>query len=179
MYIKKILSIFLIGVLLFNVFIPKNQEIKSNFIVALNCVVNTVETNFYDRYSNVVMSVISSILSNFNIETIAEAQLSKQQSQKTDNNIPVPVNTSADSCVIMQSSTGSQIETLKANISYLIYETTNKLYNVYENIKVNGSKEISTMGILFFILFSILVVRIKDTIAVILNKKYRMLNRLA
>jgi len=178
-YLKKILSIFLMSVLLFNIFIPKSQEIRSSFISALNCVVSTVQTNFYDEYSNVVMSVVNSILSNFNISTLAEAQLSKQKTQQKDGESSTPVNTSADNAIIIQTGTSSQIETLNLNLSYLIYESKNKLYNVCGNIGVNFGNIATNMGILFFVLFAILVVRIKDTIAVILNKKYRKLNRLA
>ena len=178
-YLKKILSIFLMSVLLFNIFIPKSQEIRSSFISALNCVVSTVQTNFYDEYSNVVMSVVNSILSNFNIEMIAEAQLSEQQAQQKDGESSTPVNTSADNAIIIQTGTSNQIETLNLNLSYLIYESKNKLYDVCGNIGVNFGNRATNMGILFFVLFAILVVRIKDTIAVILNKKYRKLNRLA
>ena len=177
--VKKILSIFLISIFLFNGFIPKSLELKNNFISALNCVVNTVETNFYDQYSKIVMSVINCVLGSFNITTLAEAQLSKQQTQKNDNKSSSPVNTSEDNCVILQNNTNSQIETIKANLVYLVYESTNKLYNIYDAVKVSKNAEAANMGILFFILFSILVVRIKDTIAIILNKKYRILNRLA
>ena len=178
--LKKILSIFLIAVLLFGSFIPKNQEFKNNFVSALNCAVNTVQTNFYDQYSNVVMSVINNILTNLNIAELAGTQAIQTQNQKQENNKQIPVNnTSSDNAITIQNSTNGQIQTLKANLSYLVYETINKLYNICESIKTSSSKETSTMGILFFILFSILVVRIKDTIAVILNKKYGILNRLA
>ena len=162
----------MIGVLLFSGFVPKNQEIKNNFISAISCAANTVQTNFYDQYSNVVMSVIGNILNSLNIAELAGTQVIKTESQKTENNKQIPVNnTSSDNAVTIQNSTNSQIQTLKVNLSYLVYETTNKLYNFYEAIEINGSKETSTMGILFFILFSILVVRIKDTIAIILNNK--------
>ena len=178
--LKKILSIFLIAVLLFGSFIPKNQEFKNNFVSALNCAVNTVQTNFYDQYSNVVMSVINNILTNLNIAELAGTQAIQTQNQKQENNKQIPVNnTSSDNAITIQNSTNGQIQTLKANLSYLVYETINKLYNICESIKTSSSKETSTMGILFFILFSILVVRIKDTIAVILNNKNRILNRLA
>jgi len=177
--LQKLVAVFVFVMVLLNSFIPKNQEIKSNFMSAFNCAVNTVQTNFYDEYSNVVMSVINSILSNFNIEMIAEAQLSEQQAQQKDGESSTPVNTSADNAIIIQTGTSNQIETLNLNLSYLIYESKNKLYDVCGNIGVNFGNRATNMGILFFVLFAILVVRIKDTIAVILNKKYRKLNRLA
>ena len=171
-FIKKMLSVFLVAVLLLSGFVPKNREFKNNFMSALNCAVNTVQTNFYDQYSNVVMSVINNILTNFNIAELAGTQVIKTETQKQESDKQFPANnTSSDSAVIVQSSANGQVQTLKANLGYLVYETTNKLYNLCESIKVIGNKETSTMGILFFILFSVLVVRIKDTIAVVLNNK--------
>ena len=118
------------------------------------------------------MSVINSILSNLNVAELAGTQAIQAQTQKKENNKQVPVNTSSDNAILITNNINNQssLNILKANLSYLVYETTNKLYNICESIKTSSSKETSTMGILFFILFSILVIRIKDTIAVLNNK---------
>ncbi len=173
---KKMFIVFLISVLSFSTLIPKNQEFRDNFISALNCAVNTIETNFYDQYSATVMSAVNYVMNSFNIETLAEMQLTKQQAQNKDNKSQTPVNTSSDNGVIMQDNTNNQIETIKASL----YGTVNRFYDFYESIKINSDTEAQNIGILFFILFSILIVRTKDIIAVSLNNIYKnkMLNRL-
>ncbi len=167
--LKKMISVFLVSALLFGGFIPKNQEFKDNFISALNCVANTIETNFYDQYSKVVMSSIKYISNIANIKTLAEIQLVKQQTQKKDNKTQVPVNTSADAGIIIQNDTNNQNEILKINL----YGITNEIYNLCESIKINSNRGVLNIGILLFILFSILIVKIKDTVEMLLNNKYR------
>jgi hypothetical protein len=65
-----------------------------------------------------------------------------------------------------------ELNVIKGEVSNIGYVALNDLNILYKNIKINCEKSASTVGILFFILFSILVVRIKDTIAsIIINKK--------
>lgn len=175
---QKLVVVFVLFLFLLNNFIPKGLELKNSFMLALNCAVNTMEVNFVDKYNSVVNIAVKNIFNTLNIQYLSQTETVNNKENKSDNTSQVPVNTSADNCIIMQNNINDQMETLKANLNYLVYESTNKLYTLYESIKISCNKETSTMGILFFILFSILVVRIKDTIAVILNK-YRILNRLA
>jgi len=170
---QKLVVVFVLIMVLFNNLVPKNFELKNNFFSALNCVVGSMEYNFLDKY----VTVVNNILINLNIIKLAGTQVISTGTQKQEKDKQFPVNTSADSGIIIQNSI-NQIEILKANLSCLIYEMTNKLYNIYGSIKIICNKEMSNVGILFFILFSILVVRIKDTIAV-LNNKIIVRNRLA
>jgi len=179
---KKLICVFLTLFFLFSTVVPKTQEFKNSFFTVLNCAVNNIiKVNFYEEYLKTITGIMDYVSDISDVSDMVQSVLAKTSSSKTDNNNNnnIPINTSEDNEVIIQNSTNNQIETLKANLSYLIYETTNKLYNICESVKTNTGNQTSNMGILFFILFSILVVRIKDTIAVILNKKYKILNRLA
>ena len=130
----------------------------------------------HEEYLKAITGIMDYVLDISDVSDIAQPILTKTSNSKTDNN-NIPTNISEDNEVIIQN-TNNQIETFKANLSYLIYETTNKLYNIYESIKINIGNRTLSVGILFFILFSILVVRIKDTIALIFSID-RKLNRLA
>ena len=174
---KKLICIFLMLFFLFGTIVPKTQEFKNSFFTVLNCAVNNIiKMNFHEEYLKAITGIMDYVLDISDVSDIAQPILTKTSNSKTDNN-NIPTNISEDNEVIIQN-TNNQIETLKANLSYLIYETTNKLYNIYESIKINIGNRTLSVGILFFILFSILVVRIKDTIALIFSID-RKLNRLA
>ena len=179
-YLKKILVLFLILTFLFNGFIPKNSELKNSFVTAVTCVLNTIETNFYDKYSSIVTSVISDILVDFDIVEVSETQLSNKQNKNEDNQTSVPITSSEDNeIIITQTNTTNQTQLFRTNFFNLIYEIVRDVGGGGGNLSVNisSNKIIPDVGILFFILFSILVVRIKDTIAV-LNNKRMVKNRL-
>jgi len=178
--LKKLFSVFLIVMLLFGCIVPKSQEFKVDFIAALSCNVKIIQTNFYEKVLDAEMSVVNSVLNVFNAE---EIQLTKNQNKKKDNDKDQtqPVNTSADNGIIIERNTNNQsgINVLKAKTLNVVYSYSKDLNILYGNLKINCNFLLNDIGILFFILFSILVVRIKDTIAVVLNNKYIISNRLA
>ena len=169
----------------FNGFVPKSAEFKSNFMQAINCAVET-QTNFFDKYAGSVVSVTNGIANNI-IGALNAAGLSgekisnKKQATDKDEHKSEPVNTSADNCIITGNNTNNQSEVnvLKVKTANAIYSYNESLNIMYGNLKINCDDLSGSMGILFFILFSILVVRIKDTIAVLLNNnKNTVINRL-
>ena len=180
------LSIFLIVAILFNGFIPKSAEFKNNFIEAINCAVAT-QTNFIDKYAesvvNVTNGIASNILSALNKAGLAGENINK--ADKTTNNKDEqktePINTSADNGIIIKSNTNNSttINLLKEKVTGLAYSNVYNGANLYGDTGVVRSNAATQTGILFFILFAILVVRIKDTIAVLYNNNRNIvINRL-
>jgi len=182
--LKKMLSIFLVTAIFFNVFVPKNLEFKSNFIAAAKCAIVT-HTNFYDKYAEAVVTVTNGIAKNIlnvlNKAGIFEEEISKanQAAEKQNKQKSEPVNTSADNCIITEKNTNNQneINILKAKAANAMSFNVEDLNIMYSNLKISREELTNNIGILFFILFSILVVRIKDTIALNNNKNIRI-NRL-
>jgi len=176
--LKKMLSIFLIAAIFFNGFVPKSTEFKSNFIAAAKCAIVT-HTNFYDKYAETVVMVTNGIakdiLNVLNKAGIFEEEVSKaNQAEKQDKRKSEPVNTSADNCIITENNTNNQneINILKAKAANAMSFNVEYFNIMYNNLKISSEYLTNNIGILFFILFSILVVRIKDTIAsIIINKK--------
>ena len=172
-YLKKMLSIFLIATIFFNGFVPKSTEFKSNFIVAAKCAIVT-HTNFYDKYAETVVTVTNGIakdiLKVLNKAGIFEEEISKaNQAEKQDKRKSEPVNTSADNCIITENNTNNQNEIMKAKAANTMSFNVEDVNIKYSNLKISSEELTNNIGILFFILFSILVVRIKDTIAVLYN----------
>jgi hypothetical protein len=173
--LKKMFSIFLVAAIFFNGFIPKSAEFKNNFIEAINCAVST-QTNFIDKYAESVVSVTngiaSNILSALNKAGLTEEKISKaNKATNSDKQKTEPVNTSADNGIIIKSNTNNSItlNLLKTKVSGLAYSKVYNETNLYSNTGVVRTKGTAETGIFFFILFAILVVRIKDTIAVLYN----------
>ena len=172
--LQKLIAFFVLIVILLNNFIPKTQEFKADFIAALSCNVKIIQTNFYEKYLDMEMSVINSVLNVFDNEEVQVTKLTKNQNEKENSkdNQTQPINTSADNGILTENNTNNQseINVLKAKSINAIYSFSNKDLNImYGNLKINCNFLLNDIGILFFILFSILVVRIKDTIAVVLN----------
>jgi hypothetical protein len=138
------------------------------------------QTNFYDKYAESVVNVTNGIASNI-IGALSKAGLceqkignekeqaatNKKQNKKTD-----PINTSTENGIIIENNISSEntINVLKAKTTGLAYTNIEKQQLQYYNEGlINSNSKANNLGILFFILFSILVVRIKDTIAVLYN----------
>ena len=175
--LKKMFAIFLVAAIFFNGFVPKSSEFKSNFLAAINCAVAT-QTDFFEKYSDTVVMVTTvvaeNILKTLNIEELMEGKIDGQNQKGEKGNKPEPVNTSADNCIITEKNTNNQneINILKAKAANAMSFNVEDLNIMYSNLKISSEYLTKNIGILFFILFSILVVRIKDTIAnIIINKK--------
>ena len=183
--VKNIFYIFLVTAIFFNGFVPKSTEFKSNFIAAAKCAIVT-HTNFYDKYAQTVVTVTNGIakdiLKVLNKAGIFEEEISKaNQAAKQDKQKSEPVNTSADNCIITGNNTNNQneINVLKAKTANTMYFKVEDLNIMYSNLKISSEELTNNIGILFFILFSVLVVRIKETIAVLYNNnKIVGINRL-
>ena len=175
--LKKMLSIFLVAAIFFNGFIPKSAEFKNNLKEAINCAVET-QTNFLDKYADSVVSVTNGIASNIlsvlNKSGLVEEQISKtNKATNKDEQKSEPINTSAESGIIIESNTNNStaLNLLKEKVNGLAYSNVYNEANLYGDTGVVRPNEITNTGILFFILFAILVVRIKDTIAVLYNNR--------
>ena len=184
---KKMLSIFLIAAIFFNGFIPKSAEFKNNFVEAINCAVAT-QTIFIDKYAESVVSVTNGIASNIvnvlNKAGLCEQKISNEKEQAATNNKQnkktEPINTSTENGIIVESNTNNSttLNLLKEKASGLAYSNVYNGANLYSDMEVVRPNEKTNTGILFFILFAILVVRIKDTIAVINNNRNIGISRL-
>ena len=185
---KKMLSIFLVAAIFFNGFIPKSSEFKSNFKEAIKCAVET-QTNFLDKYADSVVSVTNGIAGNvlnaLNVAGLCEQKISKEKEQTATNSKQdrktEPINTSTESGIIIESNTNNvnAVKLLKSKTEGLSYTQVNNKQLQYYSEEIISSRSLSNdIGILFFILFGILVVRIKDTIAVLYNNRNIVINRL-
>ena len=177
---KKTVAMFLMLSLVFNVVIPKTQELKENFILAINCVAEMAQTNFYDKYVesavNLTNGIAGNILNVLNKAGLSVEKISSEKEQAATNNKQdkktEPINTSTESGIIVENNISSEntINILKAKTMGLAYTNIDAgQLQYYNEEQTNSNSKANNIGILFFILFSILVVRIKDTIAVIYN----------
>jgi hypothetical protein len=167
-----------------NVVIPKSAQLKESFVAAINCAVET-QTNFLDKYAESVVNVTNGIASNIigalNVVGLSGEKISTdKKATNKDEQKAEPINTSADNCIITGNNINNQseINELKTKITGLTYTKINdetNLYFITEVVHTNGTTD---TGILFFILFAILVVRIKDTIAVLYNSRNIVISRL-
>jgi len=170
--VKKIFAIFLIAIIFFNGFVPKSLEFKSNFKEAINCAVET-QTNFLDKYAervvNVTNGIASNILSALNMAGLAGGKINRQADSKQKDTSPI--NTSNDNGIIIKNNVNNSttLNLLKTKATELAYSKIDNETNLYNDIGVVRTRGTTETGILFFILFAILVVRIKDTIAVLYN----------
>ena len=176
---KKTISMFLMLAIIFNVVIPKAEWLKNNFAIALNCVCE-VQTNFYDKYAdsvvNVTNGIASSIINVLNKAGLCGEKISNKKEEATKNkqNKQEPINTSAENGIIIENNISNEntINLLKSKTTGLAYtQNINEQIQYYNEGLVGSNDKANNIGILFFILFSILVVRIKDTIALIINNK--------
>ena len=183
--LKKLVTIFLMVSLCLNVVIPKSEQLKGSFVAAISCAVE-VQTNFLDKYAVSVVNVTNGIASNI-LVALNKAGLSGEninKADKTTNNKDEqktePINTSTDSCIITEniSSNTNTINLLKTKMTGLAYTNSANERNLYFSTEVVYANSATETGILFFILFAILVVRIKDTIAVLYNNKNIGISRL-
>jgi len=168
--IKKMLCVFLVGVMFFNGFIPKSQESKSDFFSAINCVIHTALFEVFSQCNEVVMLVSNRVTDELLKLFKAQAGSTKPQNkEESDNQTPVPVNTSSDSGIITQRTITEQTQfnIIKTTVVYISYVAINKLYRLYNNIKVEPSDSRATMMfMLLMILFGIYTTRIKDVIRI-------------
>jgi hypothetical protein len=162
------LCIFLVGIMFLNGFVPKSQESKSNFFVALNCVIHTAMFEVFSQCNEVVMLISNKITEELFKLFTADAGTTKPQSKEESNNqTPVPVNTSADSGIITERTVTEQTQfnIIKTTVVYISFIVINKLYRLYNNVKVDPNNSSATMlFMLLMILFGIYTIRIKDVI---------------
>ena len=184
-FFKKSVVVFFALMLCFNGFIPKNQNFKDVFIKAFKCAVGSVEFDFVDGYakriSGVTKTIATDVLNALKSAGLAQPRISKDNS-KTDTE-SVPVNTPANNAMLTQRSISvsslSNFTKTKLIYSYSVNMSVNALYILYNNMKVNCDSVPIDVGILYFILFSIFVVKIKDVINNIRNNKiYYIADRL-
>ncbi len=166
--IKKTICVFLMCTMFFNGFVPKSQEGKSDFFVALNCVIHTAFFEVFSQCNEAVAVMSNKIVDELFKLFTAEAGTTKPQDKEESNNqTPVPVNTSADSGIITQRTTTEQVQfnIVKTKALYISYIVINKLYRLYNNVKVDPNSSSATMlFMLLMILFGIYTIRIKDVI---------------
>lgn len=184
-FFKKSVVVFFALILSVNDFIPKNQNFKDVLVRAFNCAVSTAEFNFIDGYvgriSGVTNTIAANVLKSLKSAGLTQPQISKNNN-KTDNE-SVPINESANNAVLSQRSINiaSSTSFLKTKLinSYSINMSVSALYILYNNMKVHCDNIPIDVGILYFILFSIFVVKIKDVINNIRNSKiYYIADRL-
>lgn len=173
---KKFISVLLIGIMLFNGFVPKSQEVKNSFFIALSIAVNSVVFDVFNQCTE-TMTVVSNKIAQdlFELFTAQTGTTKPQDKQNTDNQQPVPVNTSADSGIVSERnfSEQSQFNVVKTNINYISFIAVNDLFRLYNNVKIyDNSENIAALFMLLILLFSIYTSRIKDVINNILKIKY-------
>lgn len=166
--IKKMLCIFLVGTMFLNGFIPKSQESKSNFFAAIDCVIHTAMFEMFSQCNEAIMLISDKVANELLKMFVAESGTTKPQSKEESNNqTPVPVNTSADSGIITERTVTEQTQfnIIKTTVAYISFIVVNKLYRLYNNVKVDPNNSSATMlFMLLMILFGIYTIRIKDVI---------------
>lgn len=174
-FTKKILCVFLIGIMLFNGFVPKSQEVKNNFFIALSCVVHSAVFEVFSQCTE-TMTVISNKIAHdlFELFMAQTGSTKSQNEQNSDKQQPVPANTSTDSGIINERnfSEQSQFNIVKTTVSYVSYIAVNDLFRLYNNIKVYDDGNFFALFVLLILLFAIYTTRIKDVIKNILKIKY-------
>ena len=171
---KKVIVFFVLFVFLLNGFVPKGQEFKESLIESFNCAVSAVENNFLDEYTNAAMSIINNIMQKVCIAVGISGTVSKQEEQGAGGKESVPINNSSEELIIREKvRTDSGTNYAKIKMLEINNFVNDKVSGIYSSM-INREGIISGMGILFFILFSIVVIRIKDVMDNnIIKKEYK------
>jgi hypothetical protein len=171
---KKVIVFFVLFVFLLNGFVPKGQEFKESLIESFNCAVSAVENNFLDEYTNAAMSIINNIMQKVCIAVGISGKVSKQEEQGAGSKESVPINNSSEELIIREKiRTDSVTNYAKIKMLEMNNFVNDKVSGIYSSM-INREGIISGMGILFFILFSIVVIRIKDVMDNnIIKKEYK------
>ena len=166
------LAVFVAFIMFFNGFVPKSAEVKNNFVMALTCVVHSAMFEVFSQCTEAV-TVMSNKLAHELIELItAETGSTKPvDNKKSDDQQPVPVNTSADSGIVTERNftEQAQFNIVKTTVTYISFIAVNDLFRLYNNVKVFDDNVMATVFMLLIILFAIYTIRIKDVINNIKN----------
>ena len=177
--IKRMLSVFLALAILFNVSITKNHEFKDKFLLAFGCAVSTIDFTVFNEYTNVILNTVNNIMQSLMPVVITKTKIKKENNNKNDNK-PVPVNSSSDEVIITK-----KISEISGTLNFVNTKATDSVYGVisqnnmlYRHVLISSENIILNVGILFFILFSIFIVRKRDEIVKNILKRIEE-NRLA
>lgn len=172
---RKVLAVFIVFVMFFNGFIPKSSEVKNNFFIALGCVVHSAVFEVFSQCNQTITIISNKIAQDlFELITAQTGSTKPVDEENSNNQPPVPANTSADSGIITERmvSDQSQFNLVKTTVSYISFIAVNDLFILYNNIKVYDDSIPIALFMLFVLLFSIYTTRIKDVINNILKIKY-------
>ena len=168
---KKVLAVFIVFVMFFNGFVPKSSEVKNNFFMALSCVVHSTVFEVFSQCTETITVISNKIAHDlFELFTAQTGSTKPVDEENSNNQNPVPANTSADSGIVSEKSFSEQhqFNIVKTTISYVSYIAINDLFRLYNNVKVFDNTE-ATIFMLLIVLFAIYTVRIKDVINNIKN----------
>jgi hypothetical protein len=161
---QKFIALFVLFVILLNSFVPRNQEIRKNFMESFNCAVSAIECNFFDEYTKAIMGIVNNIMHNLLMTVDIKEMVSEQDKQGKEQKEEIPVNSSSEEMVIRERTEGANVfgYNIRLGTGYFSSMQIKDLSVEYDNIKGYSDKLVSSIGILFFILFGIIVIRIKD-----------------
>ncbi len=177
-YLKRIICVFLVFAIFFNISVTKNCEFKNKFLVALNCAVNTIESTVFNEYTNALMRTITGAVQDLSV--IIQETLANENNSNNNNPIPASTNNSNSDVILTKRINDSYntISFIKTNLLYLAYNVVEQGNILYKYIILNCKKVSDNIGIILFILFSIFIVRRKDEISKNILK-VKVENRLA
>lgn len=168
---RKMLAVLIVFIMFLNGFVPKSYEVKNNFFMALGCVVHSA---IFDVFSqcNQTMIVISNKIAQelFELFTAQTGSTKPVENENSNNQQPVPVNTSSDSGIVTERNVTdhSQFNVAKTTVTYVSFIAINDLFRLYNNIKVYDGA-VAALFKLLLVLFAIYTIRIKDVINNIKN----------
>ena len=180
--IKKLLSVrvmrttltmVIFASMIINGFVPKSIETKENIVAIMGAVVNNVIIETFKNCTDTLTVMSNKITKDLYRylrlgETGTQAPINGGQSKEE-----TPVNTSSDSGIEVESREYKEIIGYSEEEGVILIsegKITERLYRLYNNVKVYCSIE-RTMVVLFFILFVVVIRNRKEEVAVIKTRE--------
>ena len=158
----------LVGILLFcmivNGFVPRSIESKESLFVVMSAVVSNAVVEVFNECRDtltVMSNKITKDLYKFLMLGEVGAEAANKGEEKKE---PMPINTSSDNGIVLERYDYEQIvsyKTEKGKIIIAVGKIEEELYRLYNNVKVYCSEVSGKVGIVFFLLFVIVIRRRK------------------
>jgi len=173
---RKTLVAFVFLCMLVNGFTPKSAEGRNSLFVVLASAMQNAVVEVFVSCNEALTSISNKISSNIYSMIMSEGLETRVPLKTEDNNGTDPVNTTSDNGLMTERRAEDKTvyNKIEEGTEYISFVMVGKLYELYENIKINCNAD--GLGILLFVLFAIYIVRRKEISENIKKSGY---NRLA
>lgn len=163
--VNKILVGIILLCMIVNGFVPKSIESKESLFIVMTAVVSNAVVEVFNECRDTLTVMSNKITKDlYKILMLGEAGANVPNSKEEDNR-PTPINTSSDTGIVIERDDNEQIVSYKlgnANPILAVGKIEEDLYRLYGHIKECCSEVTNKIGILYFVLFVLVIIRRKE-----------------